>query len=154
MPLFLLTRVASTEGFLVATIAMLILFVFQRDRRSAVALFASAAGLILTVQLLKEALRVPRPVETLIEVTGYSFPSGHAAGSFFLALVVAFLCRNLDAPVRYLSFALCALAALSIAGSRIAYHVHTPLQVIVGAALGIFFALVFIRFSTEPEDAR
>lgn len=151
---FLLTRIASTEGFLVAIFALLMLFLFWRDVRSAVALFASTAGLVITINLLKQVFRIPRPVETLIHVTGYAFPSGHAAGAFFLGCIAAFLSRNLSLPLRLLSYALCAGAAFAIAISRIAYHVHTPFQVTVGALLGILFALVFIRFKTEPESAR
>jgi len=147
--LFIFTKIASTEGFMVATMLMLMAFLWLKNTRLAVALFLSATGLILTLNVLKESLRVPRPSTALIEVSGYAFPSGHAAGAAFLAGVVVFLSRNLSTPLRYLIGVVAFLTALLIAGSRIAYQVHTPLQVVVGFCVGLFFAYVFTRVATR-----
>lgn len=147
--LFFFTRVASTEGFLIATLAILMAFVWLKNARSAVALFASTAGLILTLNILKESFKVPRPENALIEATGYAFPSGHAACALFLALIVVFLSRNLSRPVRYLVGTVSLATALAIGASRIAYHVHTPFQVLAGFIVGALFAFLFIRFSTR-----
>jgi len=148
---FLFTKVASTEGFLVATGIILTAFLFQKDARRAVALFATAAGMILTVNVIKESLQVARPIEALIEVTGYAFPSGHAAGSAFLAFVVAYLAYPLRTPLRYLVLSACVLAALAIGASRIAFQVHTPVQVFAGYLIGALFAFIFTRFSTSTR---
>lgn len=141
---FLLTRIASTEGFLILTLGLLMVFLWKKDIRGAVILFLCSAGLILTLNILKESLRVPRPENALIEVTGYAFPSGHAGGSAFLALIVIFLARKLRPSLRIILSAVALTCALFISVSRITYHVHTPLQVLCGFALGAFFAFVFI----------
>lgn len=147
--LFVFTKIASTEGFLVATLAIIMAFLFSKNARSAVALFASAAGVIIVVNLLKEILATPRPSNALIEVTGYAFPSGHAAGAAFLALVVAFLSRRLSLPLRLAVIAVCVLSALAIGTSRIAFQVHTLPQVLAGFGIGALFAFVFMRFSSR-----
>lgn len=149
--LFLFTKIASTEGFLVATLAIIMAFLFSKDARSAVALFASSAGVIIVVNLIKESLRIPRPDSALIEVTGYAFPSGHAAGAVFLALVVAFLSRKLKAPLRLTVVAACVLAALAIGASRITLQVHTLPQVLAGFTVGAAFALLFIWFVSRAR---
>lgn len=146
---FLFTKVASTEGFLLMVGALLLVFLVRKNIRDAVALFASAAGLILATQLFKEAFQVPRPIESLIEVTGYAFPSGHAAGSAFLALVVAFLVRKQSKPVRYLVVALAVLIALLVGMSRVMYQVHTPFQVLAGFGIGLAFAGLFMWVSSK-----
>jgi undecaprenyl-diphosphatase len=151
--IFLFTKIASTEGFLVATLAIIMAFLFSKNARSAVALFASAAGVIIVVNLIKETLQVARPSAAVIEVTGYAFPSGHAAGSAFLAAVVIFLARNLSFPLRVAVTGTSIVAALAIGASRIGFQVHTPLQVLAGFAIGIFFAFVFARFASREKKA-
>lgn len=149
--LFVFTGIASTEGFLIATGVILAAYLAQRNARNAVALFLSASGMILATNFLKEALRVARPDGALIEVTGYAFPSGHAAGSAFLALVVAYLARRFQNPMRYVVLATAVFAALAIGASRIAYQVHTPLQVAAGFVVGAAFAFLFIRFASREN---
>lgn len=147
--LFIFTKIASTEGFLVATLIISMAFLWSRNARSAIALFLSAAGVIIVVNLIKGVLRIPRPENALIEVTGYAFPSGHAAGAAFLALVVAFLARKLALPLRFAIVAASILAALTIGASRIALHVHTLPQVAAGFVVGVIFAFVFMRFGSR-----
>lgn len=149
--LFVFTKIASTEGFLIATLAIIMAFLFTKNARNAVALFATSAGVILVVNLLKEVIAVPRPENALIEVTGYAFPSGHSAGAMFLALVVAFLSRKLSSPLRLAVVTACVLSALAIGASRISLQVHTFPQVMAGFAVGTIFALIFMRFAVRSK---
>jgi undecaprenyl-diphosphatase len=150
--LFLFTGIASTEGFLIATLLIITVFVWLKNSRSAVALFASTAGLVLTLNILKESFKIPRPENALIEVTGYAFPSGHAAGAIFLAHLVIYLCRNQSYPVRFLVAVVSLGSALAIGASRVAYQVHTPLQVFAGFVVGTLFALLFIYTASRSKN--
>lgn len=91
-------------------------------------------------------------VKVIIEhaPTDYSFPSGHAAGSFaftvFLAvLLVRTLPRDASRAARFLRrLAACVLVAIAVgvALSRIALGVHFPGDVMAGAILGSTVAIL------------
>ena len=66
-----------------------------------------------------------------------SFPSGHAATSFAAATILTFAFPRLGAPLFVL--------AAAVAFSRVYDGVHYPLDILGGAALGIFVALA-LRF--------
>lgn len=142
--LFLFTVIASTEGFVVAAILISTFLIFQRKRMEAVLFGASTILLMIFVQVLKDLFKIPRPPESLIEASGYAFPSGHATGSIFLALSIIFLTRNVSTPQRYIVWAIVLVLALLIGASRIHLGVHTLTQVLAGYALGIFCIVIFL----------
>jgi undecaprenyl-diphosphatase len=102
------------------------------------------------VFVLKAIVRRPRPYLTLPGAralifeapTDYSFPSGHAAGSFTFATFVAVVLveharRSPTKKKRRVVLSVVALlAALGVAVSRCALGVHFPADVLAGAALG------------------
>ena len=139
--IFVFTVVASTEGFLLACILILLT---QKNKKIASSFFWGALGVLLSVPLLKEFFKAPRPEGALIETTGYAFPSGHAAGALFLALSLCYLARNLRAPLRYFVYTLSLGAALAIGMSRIDLGVHTPLQVGAGYAIAVVWVALFV----------
>ncbi len=69
----------------------------------------------------------------------HSFPSGHAARSFLIAVVATGLSSSWLAIVLWIWAPLVALA-------RVAMGVHYVSDVVVGAALGIVFALICLQF--------
>lgn len=136
------------------------LLVLARTRRFATALVASLSVTAIVVFVLKQLVSRPRPYLALAGVhtrafappTDFSFPSGHAAGSFafasFVALVLVDSARRVAtepragasslraARIRVMTaFALFVLAA-SIGVSRIALGVHFPGDVLAGAVVG------------------
>ncbi len=144
---FLLTRVASTEGFFFFA-AVIALFLFLRKEwRRARSFVVATLGLALSTTVLKIIVAAPRPAGGLVEVTGYGFPSGHAAGIMFLALSACLLATNLPRLWRYVVYAAGVALAVAIATSRVYLSVHTPLQVFAGLALGALWVLVFVALS-------
>lgn len=104
-------------------------------RAGLVALLGNALSHLL-VQLLKRAVARPRPCDAagvplaLIELPDpFSFPSGHSAAAFAVALPVA-LAWPMLAP-------LVLLLATLIAISRVSLRVHHPGDVVAGVALGL-----------------
>jgi undecaprenyl-diphosphatase len=126
----------------------------RRGLAHAAAFLASALALMLTVIALKAVFAIARPDGGLIEVTGYAFPSGHAAGSAFLALALCHLARKANRAVRYGIYAAAFLFAILVGTSRIVYMVHTPFQVLGGFLLGALFALAFARIDARIGKAR
>ena len=80
----------------------------------------------ISVELLKRTFKDPRPEES--GMSGYAFPSGHAAAAFALAEVAA----EYHPHQKWLWY----LLATGVAVSRVHTHAHDWDDVIAGAALG------------------
>jgi undecaprenyl-diphosphatase len=106
------------------------------ERRVGLAALVGNAFSHLLVQVLKRTVRRPRPCTAegellaLIDLPDpFSFPSGHAAAAFAVAVPVV-VYHPLVAPLAL------SLAAM-VAWSRVALKVHWPGDALAGAALGI-----------------
>ncbi|MCZ7574442.1 MAG: phosphatase PAP2 family protein [Ardenticatenaceae bacterium] len=71
--------------------------------------------------------------------TGLSFPSGHAAQSFFTAYYIVHAWRL--GPERWVLFAVAAL----ISYTRIYVGAHYPRDVVAGALMGLVYGYLFVR---------
>jgi len=80
------------------------------------------------VELLKRVFQDPRPEES--GLSGYAFPSGHAALAFALAAVAS----EYHPQQRWLWY----LLAAGVAWSRVECHAHDWADVIAGATVGIY----------------
>lgn len=89
--------------------------------------------------ILKNFFAKARPdnLLTLIDATGYAFPSGHA--TFFFSLATSVFIMNKRWGICFYALA----AILSI--SRVLAHVHDYADILSGAVLGIVVALVASR---------
>jgi undecaprenyl-diphosphatase len=120
-------------------------------------LLAAVAGAVLAADLsargLKMAVDRPRPANRLGDIdvltstpSGSSFPSGHAATSFAAATVLSLAVPRL-APL-FLGL------AAAVAYSRLYVGVHYPLDVLAGAALGVFVATALLLLAGSLRRAR
>jgi undecaprenyl-diphosphatase len=156
-----LTHIAAAftllgEGWVV--LGLLPFLITRRYRSPAFALLGVFAVTAAAVALLKLAFHRVRPCNALTGVrclwldapTDYSFPSGHAAGSFafvaFIGSLVLFSPESRKRPA--LRLAACALllaTATCIALSRVYLGVHFPGDVAAGSFLGVILGLVGAR---------
>ena len=91
---------------------------------------------------IKPLIARPRPfiADTTSRVVGYrppthSFPSGHSASSFAAATVLAFALTRRRAAIIW-------ALATTVAFSRIYIGVHYPLDVVVGALVGVLLGVL------------
>jgi undecaprenyl-diphosphatase len=139
----------------ILVLGFLFLILDQADARHGFYLFAEGAlAIILARGIITTTIHYfyyhPRPFEVygfvpLFSEVGSSFPSGHAAWFFALAMVVWYLDRKWG--VWYFVFA----TLISVA--RIYAGVHWPLDVIAGAIIGVGSAM-FVRWVLEKELAQ
>lgn len=148
---------------IVAVGAVLVGFVSHHPRRGAVAAMAvgpAGAGAYLLARVAKHMVGRGRPGNMLNEVkirgsaaSGLGFPSGHAAVSMALVLVVL--------PYLLWRWALLALP-LIVALARVYVGAHLPLDVVAGAGIGALAASVMnlaigvpplpVRVVVPPKD--
>ncbi len=124
-------------------LVLLPLLLFQRSRRFAATLLVALVAQTIVVWALKRLVERVRPYITLGthptygKPTDFSFPSGHATGSFTVAAFVVVVCMATPSVRGRHAIALATvLIAVGIATSRVYLGVHYPSDVAFGALLG------------------
>lgn len=112
----------------------------------------------LTVQALKQLLPRMRPSNLPEAIVAFderifynSFPSGHTATSFALACWVWWRVRT--TPYRWLGYCIWIIAGL-VGLSRVYRGVHYPIDVVVGALIGVVWGFVLYRVQSYYEANR
>jgi undecaprenyl-diphosphatase len=144
---------------LVALISAISLFILLslKDRLAAWQLLLASAGAGILTGTTKAAIERPRPedITHLVQVSGFSYPSGHSLVSASLYLTIAILAaRHLPTKTsRVLLFCLALVIVILIALSRVYLGVHYPSDIASGLSLGAAWALLLAAaFSmTEPR---
>ena len=121
----------------VLVLAVLGFLAFKRFWPDLVCVVAGTGGILVIVdRLLKPWFDRPRPDASLLELSGRSFPSGHAAGSvvfyFMSCTLLAAHYPRLRRPLFLLSSLWVALVWLSTLYCR----AHWPTDILAGAAVG------------------
>lgn len=117
----------------------------------------TVAGNGLLIRVLKDAFQRTRPVHDhgVVIETGYSFPSGHAAGSLVFYGMGAYLLLVLCPPRWHRGIASAALLIIAIIGaSRVLLQVHFLSDVCAGYALGLAWLAVCIGAGEWLRTAR
>lgn len=125
---------------LLCTAEVAILLVIRRDVAAAAYLTIGSAGAGLGTLVLKDVFTRPRPeiVPRLVEVTGFSYPSGHSFGATSFYLLLMFLAFR-SYPARRARILFAVLAGIFIGLvclSRVYLGVHYPSDVLSGILLG------------------
>jgi len=139
----------SAYVFAAIVLASIFILIWKRNHMQAGVFTASIGFTALGVYVLKELIERPRPFEALIEISGFSFPSSHAAlsAAFFLLIIYAFRRRFKNWALRTLFIFINLFLIALIGFSRLYFHVHYFTDVLAGFAFGIssvtFFLLAF-----------
>ena len=150
---FLMPAITNFGSFIAMGILCILMYIFGGKNTRKVALIGLAALLLanVVVYLLKEIVAEPRPflvlpnvIQLVSESEDYGFPSGHAASSFSVMMVIGLKYRlHIKGKTYRLLYPLLAFASL-IAFSRVYIGVHYPLDVLFGAIVGILSAVLMI----------
>lgn len=114
--------------------------VFRRDWNAAGHWIAAVAFCMLASPLLKNLLQIPRPSAGVLEVAGYSFPSGHTLKVTvlygFLAVMIS---RALRPSRRWQPYSIAGLVIAAVGLSRLYLGVHWTSDVVGGISLGLIW---------------
>ncbi|MCR4323564.1 MAG: phosphatase PAP2 family protein [Nanoarchaeota archaeon] len=128
----------------------LYLFVRKMNRRGY--FFASIliiAGIL--IKLFKEFIQKARPLDMLIQETGYAFPSGHATISVvFFGSLAYLISRNKSQKIKVLSSVIAGILVLITGFTRLYLGVHDVYDVLGGFVLGgIVLVIGILWFGKE-----
>jgi undecaprenyl-diphosphatase len=118
--------------------AMVAWHLIRGERREALTWIVVGVTTAAVPELIKHVVARPRPElwPTIINVSGYSFPSGHAvAGGALYPLVGWNLCRR-SVNASRAGYAIGALFGLFVGVGRLYLGVHWPTDVLAGWLLG------------------
>ncbi|MBU8880685.1 phosphatase PAP2 family protein [Bacillus sp. FJAT-29790] len=153
------TFVGSTKcAVIIILLASLFMYKVLKHRSETILFFSVIAGSAVLNQILKWFFHRARPdLHRLIEVGGYSFPSGHSMNAFALYATLAFLLwRHIPTRIgRTILIIFSTVMILAIGISRIYLGVHYPSDVIGGyLASGCWLALAIYFFQRYQEKRR
>ena len=140
----------SSINFIVI-ISIIVLYFFFHHRSELLLFILVLMGSHYLFRLLKEIFHRARPdLHRLIEIGGYSFPSGHATNAITVYGILSFLLWH-HIPIRWgrnLLVIFSTIMILTIGFSRIYLGVHYPSDVIAGYFAGAFW-LIFSIWSFQ-----
>ncbi|AMM94332.1 phosphoesterase PA-phosphatase [Peribacillus simplex] len=152
------TYIGSTSALIILSLFILFfLYKVLKHRLELILFSAVIIGSPLLNLMVKLFFRRARPdLHRLIEIGGYSFPSGHAMNAFSLYSILTFLLwRHITAKwARVLLILFSMTMILSIGISRIYLGVHYPSDIIAGYLAGGFWIAISIWFFQRYQDRR
>lgn len=142
----LATKLSNPEIMIViAIISIIICIKFIKNKKLSLGIILNLAGITIINQILKFIFRRERPIGyRLIEMSGYSFPSGHAMVSLAFYGLLIYITKRL-VKNKYLKILLIILniAIIILIGvSRIYLGVHYLSDVLTGYSISIIYLLI------------
>ena len=148
-----ITALGSTTVLILVSLGGFLLFSFKNRTDLGFHLISAAAGAGLLSKLMKNQYERPRPpfIGRLVDVQGYSYPSGHslAAASVYLTLALIAFSFYPKKTHRIIIFSLVVLLIALIGYSRVYLGVHFPTDVFAGILLGSSWALLVSYFNPK-----
>ena len=140
----------GTTALSIITLLIAVYLLYKRYRNDALLLVGVMLGDFVIVAILKRLIHSARPLNGILQETGFSFPSGHAtAAVVFLGLLTYLIWQHFKSRnVKILSGVLFVLLSLLVGFSRIYLNVHWLSDVVGAYSLGIFwltFSIVAFR---------
>lgn len=154
----MITIIADTYQSAIITILIVASLYIKKHYREALFLAITMSACGIAMPLLKNIFSRERPdFYRLIEISGYSFPSGHTTSAttmyLTLAIVVLSIMNKLN---KYFIFSIAVIGIVIIGSSRIYLGVHYPTDVMAGICLGISIVstVYVLYYSNSSEEVK
>ncbi|CAM4153443.1 phosphatase PAP2 family protein [Lacicoccus alkaliphilus] len=131
------TQIGEVISMIILSLIMIAILMLYKLKIHTLFLVISMLTSSIMIPVMKNAFDRERPsLLRLIDISGFSFPSGHATGSsiFFGSLMTIINKTSLNN--KGILYALCAFFVLMISSSRVYLGVHYPTDVIAGITIG------------------
>ena len=152
----MITIIADTYQSVIITILLVALLYIKKYYREALFLAITMTTCGLAMPLLKNIFSRERPnFYRLIEISGYSFPSGHTTSATTMYLTLAIILLSIMKKLnKYFVFSIAVLGIVIIGSSRIYLGVHYPTDVMAGICLGISIVstVYCLYYSNSSEE--
>ena len=138
--------ITNFGGTIFITLSAIALVIIIKNKKIKISIVVNLLIATLSSQILKRILQRPRPTGIrLVEVSGYSFPSGHSTVSMaFYGYLIYLIYKNIEN--KYLKWSLITLLSVLICligASRIYLGVHYTTDVLGGFFLSISCLIIF-----------
>jgi len=158
--LVVVTRLGN-PAILLSAAALVVIMLTVRGRTYDALLFAVTLGVaVISLTVLKDTFKVMRPGSPLLDIDGWSFPSGHTtvATTFFFMLAYSFFDKMKTFVGKTALILGCVFVAILISFSRLYLGAHWALDILAGIALGFlsvsFTVLIFSVFIGDRRSFR
>lgn len=126
---------------------IVIVYLYRKKLMQKLTIFVSTmiSGLFL-FPIIKTIIQRPRPLQWLVQLHDYSFPSGHATMGIVCSLIIWYVFKDSikKMSLKVWFFLLMLILALMIGFSRVMIHVHWGTDVIGGFLLGFSIVMTNI----------
>ena len=131
----------DTNTLLVFSLVVAVVLFAKHYRRDSMLLLGAMAGDAVIVAVFKTVIMSPRPLNALIPETGYSFPSGHVAGSVvFFGVLTYFVWKHwASVKVKTTTGGLYVAITALVGFDRVYLNVHWFSDVVGGFLIGLFW---------------
>lgn len=119
-------------------------FLIRKKNAYAINIFIMAASSTIMLFALKQLFHRQRPLLPLIkDISGYSFPSGHALSAFIFCSIVCYIIwkESLHSIWKWIFILLLQIVSVTIGISRMVLNVHYATDVIASFCLGIAWVM-------------
>jgi undecaprenyl-diphosphatase len=133
--------VFDTTSLLLFSLVLAAYLFIKKYRAESLLLLGVMGGDALIVSVVKGLVQSPRPLNGLVVYSGFSFPSGHAAGSIvFCGSLAFFAWQHWKSTRARASIGIGVAAVTSVVGfSRVYLNVHWFSDVLGAGMLGVFW---------------
>jgi undecaprenyl-diphosphatase len=146
----------DTTPLLVASLLIAAYLFYKNYKKNALLLVVAMAGDAAIVEMVKTLVHSVRPLDELIQETGFSFPSGHTAGSIvFCGLLTYFGWQHWKSSKARKALSILFIAVTFIVGfDRLYLNVHWFSDVLGGCLLGTFWLTLSILILKYLENRK
>ena len=155
--MFNITNIASPVNIWMLCLCLILVLWLHKKYHHIVQFFSSMVLITITVFAVKFLVKLQRPLGGMIQESGYSFASGHAAFAmmFFLLVVYSYKKHIKSAFIKRTLFVLSFLAACVVGFSRVYLGVHYMTDVLAGFLIGItIFAVSVLVLDSYERTQR